>query len=42
VGREAGLTAILGILRRELEAAMMFSGVPDVAAVDRRIVALGL
>jgi 4-hydroxymandelate oxidase len=42
VAGEAGLTDILGILRRELEAAMMFCGVADVAAVDRRLVTLGL
>lgn len=42
VAGEAGLTDVLGILRRELEATMMFCGVADVAQVDRRLVTLGL
>jgi 4-hydroxymandelate oxidase len=38
VGGEAGLVAVLGILRRELEMAMKFCGVTDLANVDSRLV----
>jgi isopentenyl diphosphate isomerase/L-lactate dehydrogenase-like FMN-dependent dehydrogenase len=39
VAGEAGVRAVLEILRGELEAAMMFCGVTAVAEVDRRLVA---
>jgi 4-hydroxymandelate oxidase len=41
VAGEAGLTNVLGILRRELDATMMFCGVVDVERVDRSLVTLG-
>jgi 4-hydroxymandelate oxidase len=42
VGGEAGLTDVLGILRRELDSTMMFCGAVDVEQVDRRLLTLGL
>ena len=42
VAGEAGLTDVLGILRRELDATMMFCGAVDVERVDRRLVTLAV